>query len=87
MDHASDTQRTEATRHRYRPGLFWTLILVPLLYFLSSGPAFKLSNKHILPDKLFGLVYAPLEYLANTSTTFNSLFAWYLIDIWHCTPD
>jgi hypothetical protein len=87
MDHTPDRQQAEAPRQRHWPGFFWMLTLAPLLYLLSSGPALKLSNKHILSDKLFGFVYSPLEYLANTSTTFNSLFAWYLIDIWHCTPD
>ena len=36
------------------------LVLLPILYFLSIGPALWLTNREMISDSFFKTVYAPL---------------------------
>ncbi len=58
--------------------LLWLLVLLFVVYPLSSGPVMKLwSVAGFSPDPILGF-YAPLIYLAFYSEGFRRLLIWYL---------
>jgi len=68
---------------RDRPGSLWIvwIILVPLVYVLSIGPAARLvAMPNINPDYLV-VIYRPLGLVADNCPPLKSVLRWY-IDLW-----
>jgi hypothetical protein len=57
------------------------MLLLPLLYILSSGPALWITVNVRLPATLWNVAYWPLTYARDTVPGFHSRFQWYL-DLW-----
>lgn len=57
------------------------LALLPVLYFLSSGPALWVTVNARLPATLWEVAYWPLTFARDTVPGFHSRFQWYL-DLW-----
>ena len=53
------------------------LILVPLLYILSCGPAVILINRGYLSEEGFRIVYYPLDLAARSSRGIRDSLEWY----------
>jgi hypothetical protein len=53
------------------------VVLMPILYVLSSGPAVWLYSKGLMGDGPF-VVYKPLEMVGERSPTFMAALCWYL---------
>jgi len=53
------------------------LILVPLLYILSCGPAVVLINRGYLSEDGFRIVYYPLDLVARSSHGIRDSLEWY----------
>jgi hypothetical protein len=51
------------------------LLLLPVLYILSVGPAFWLMDEQLQP---YAVIYTPLFRAADSSRTFERLLFWYL---------
>ena len=52
--------------------------LLPLLYFLSVGPAVWLANHGVLSERLVNGFYYPLESIGGWSSTFHDVLGSYL---------
>ncbi len=78
---AENTATAEAAQSKPRPNqhlVLWTLVLVFVVYPLSSGPLVKLwATAGFSPDPMLGL-YTPLIYLAFYIPAFRSALGWYL---------
>ena len=57
------------------------LLLLPLLYLLSIGPALWLLKEGYFPGPAFGRVYYPLTWLSEKSQWFGEAIGWYM-DFW-----
>jgi hypothetical protein len=56
----------------------WTLIALPAIYVLSSGPANWLSNRGYIDfDALMG-VYDPLDTICDKNEAVSEFYSWYL---------
>jgi len=58
--------------------------LVLLAYLLSVGPFYWLMVHHMPPEPLLRallVIYAPVDWLADNSESFESALAWYL-ELW-----
>ena len=76
-------QETPTDEHKralsLRPGLVViAIVLSPLLYALSSGPALWLTAKVQLPAAWWNVVYWPLTFGRDTVPGFHELLQWYL---------
>lgn len=58
-----------------------SLLLVPVLYVLSSGPALWVTVNAPLPAALWDFVYYPLTFCRDLSPQFHQTFQRYL-DFW-----
>lgn len=79
------TESKPGTQERGSPGvvvlLVALLVLLPVFYVLSVGPAQWLSNRGYLSqgvESLLGLAYTPLQLLFNNWEPFRNLMIWYL---------
>ena len=52
------------------------LLMLPLLYFLSSGPAIYLMNRGYISKD--GNLYAPLQWACDHCEPFHQAVKWYL---------
>ncbi len=85
-----DTSRDQAQvvpepQPRVRRGVRWLfrgLVIVLLVYPLSSGPAAKLDSMGLLPLKIYPTVYRPLIYFASAAGL-SRLLDWYIWDLWN----
>lgn len=66
----------EAPRNLWTSWLMW-LVLAPVLYVLSIGPANWLGQNGCLPAWAF-TIYTPLDYLPPSITTIINLY----MDLW-----
>jgi hypothetical protein len=57
------------------------LVVVPILYVLSSGPAIWLGHKGVLPVEFILVVYSPIDWACDSSESFKRALEWY-IDLW-----
>ena len=57
------------------------LILLPVLYILSAGPAFWLWGRGSLSDDAVEMIYAPLYFASDHSEWANDAFSWY-VGLW-----
>ena len=62
--------------------LFRGIVLVLLVYPLSSGPAAKLDSKGLLPSGVYPTVYRPLIRFASLAGLTRAL-DWYIWDLWN----
>lgn len=53
-------------------------ILLPLLYFLSSGPMLWLTVTTGLPTTVWNVLYWPLTWSRDVIPGFHEFFQWYL---------
>jgi hypothetical protein len=81
---SSVEQEAHHTRPRGLSPALWIILLLLLVYPLSTGPVIKLhtaltgsSNR----DFLF-VVYAPLIWLSRTCPPVEQFFDWYVADLW-----
>ncbi len=58
-----------------------SLLLIPVLYILSSGPALWVTVNAPLPAALWDVVYYPLTFCRDLSPQFHETFQRYL-DFW-----
>ena len=56
------------------------LLLLPVGYVLSLGPAVWMHDRGWLPDSV-GIVYWPLIMLCKYSSTFEEMMNWY-VELW-----
>jgi hypothetical protein len=61
-------------------GIVVALVLLPLLYAPSVGPAVWLHQRGLIPDAM-SYVYSPLEWAAHKSPHFESVLIWY-VTLW-----
>lgn len=54
------------------------LVLVPLLYILSAGPAIKLMSRGYISESALMSVYFPLEYVSENCAPLGEGIGWYL---------
>jgi hypothetical protein len=73
---ADETQ----VRRRYGLWIALALVLAPVLYMLSAGPAVYLVERTGTGDDAARIVYAPLIWLAE-NTPLRGPLVWY-IDLW-----
>ncbi len=79
----SDSVASEMPReHRSLRWLFRVLVLLLLIYPLSSGPAAKLDSKGLLPARVYPTVYTPLINLASAAGL-TRVLDWYIWDLWN----
>jgi hypothetical protein len=64
----------------------WAVVLLPLIYFLSVGPALKLRDTRALPDPLFQTVYTPLEHAERACPALSRSVYWYATTVWRWRP-
>jgi hypothetical protein len=53
------------------------LLLAPVLYVLSTGPAVWMYDRGVIPDHVF-IVYAPIEWAADRVPPIEKAMLWYL---------
>jgi hypothetical protein len=53
------------------------LVLLPLLYVLSCGPAVALMTRGYLSEEAFNVVYFPLRLAAQSSSWIGRPLEWY----------
>jgi hypothetical protein len=53
-------------------------IVLPILYFLSSGPTYRLAEADYLDGKTYRAIYSPLVWLCHVSPSFNQVWKHYL---------
>ena len=69
------------------PTLFvWALILLPLAYFLSTGPIAKLEQLGWLKSDSVECLYAPLGWVCQFAP-FDRLLIYYLAYVWRIPID
>jgi len=86
---ASDTEEIQPTElpdseaARGKPGSLWILwiILVPLFYVLSIGPAQRLAAMPGINPDILIVIYAPLRFVADNCPPIKSVLRWY-VDLW-----
>jgi hypothetical protein len=79
----SDRQDSSDEARRGGFGTFtWLLVLLLVLYPLSTGPALKLAEHDVISLDALEYVYAPLGWLAQHSPPVQAFFDWYLGDVW-----
>ena len=61
----------------YAIGLALLLILLPVLYVLSTGPAAWLWAHGYISEDALGVLYAPLNFACDCSEGVAVLFDWY----------
>lgn len=54
------------------------VVLVPLLYILSAGPAIKLMSRGYISESALMSVYFPLEYVSENCAPLGEGIGWYL---------
>jgi hypothetical protein len=64
----------------------WVVVILPLLYFLSVGPALKLKDRGIISESVVLTIYAPLFQCAESSPPFRKIFIWYVCNVWRWRP-
>ncbi len=52
-----------------------------VLYILSTGPAAKLYQRHVIPEAAFS-IYAPVDFLYQRSSPAKRALDWYVQDVW-----
>jgi hypothetical protein len=57
------------------------LLLFPIAYVLSVGPACLLVNEHILEEQVLETVYAPIIIVSDWSPTIGECMGWY-VELW-----
>ena len=74
---------SEVNRH---PGVFrglywltWIILILPVIYVLSLGPAF-----HVLPLSVIGKVYGPLIRFEEHCPPLERFQTWYMEKVWRC---
>jgi hypothetical protein len=55
------------------------VLALPILYFLSSGPTYRLAEAGYLVGKTYRAIYSPLMWLSHVSPGFNTVWKHYLI--------
>ena len=53
------------------------LVILPLLYVLSFGPACRLVNEEFMSIETLGVIYSPLLWAGNKFQTFGDFLIWY----------
>jgi hypothetical protein len=53
------------------------LLLLPMLYVLSIGPAVWLLDRGAISKKLLYTAYAPVDWLVHQNETFGDAMEWY----------
>ena len=57
------------------------LVVLPILYAISSGPAFYLFRLAGLPTRTWDAVYMPIRVVAVFFPPFNRFLVWY-VNLW-----
>lgn len=75
----------EASNDPRRSGfgtLGWIVVVLLVVYPLSTGPAVKLAEHDMVSDTTLEIVYAPLIWLTEHCPPVKDFFDWYLSDVW-----
>ena len=77
-----DEERDDSGPTRVRPIKTWPiavpLVVVPMVYVLSMGPAVLLRNRGFITQDSFLWFYAPVVWLDSRSAYVNLALEWYL---------
>ena len=57
------------------------LLLIPVLYLLGMGPAFRLAAEDIIEMRTFAAIYRPVLFIGERSDTAKAVIGWYT-DLW-----
>ena len=57
---------------------FLVLLLLPILYFLSVGPAILLVNQGVVNEEVLDIVYFPLIQIYDLMPALQAPMDWYL---------
>ena len=76
----SQTDSAAPKSHGLRFWPVW-ILAVPVLYVLSIGPAFRLWQSRLIPERPMTAFYAPLGKLLMASPVTARCYAWYL-NLW-----
>jgi hypothetical protein len=69
------------------PGrLACVLASLPLLYFMSAGPALKLTEKNLPLASGVRTLYRPLFFCSYRCPPLAKSLDWYLVKVWHWWP-
>lgn len=63
-------------------GWLTTIVLLLVVYVLSTGPALILNFKGYLPTQGIEIFYAPLDALSRTCPPIEQFMRWYIRDVW-----
>jgi hypothetical protein len=83
----SEHPAVQIDRHRRLTNTLLFLVLGPVLYFLSIGPAAKLDDKGLLPHEAVQTVYRPISILVKKNDTLRACVWWYLNEVWKVKRD
>lgn len=85
----TDTQRSESSGRKRRIGggplVAVALIVLPVLYVLSIGPAFWLADHDKISISAYQTIYLPLGFLTTLSQTLERFIEVYL-EWWAVLP-
>jgi hypothetical protein len=72
--------QTDSRHHGFFGWLLWFPVFL-LVYFLSVGPAVRLTGKGVLPGQAFEVLYSPLIWLCHLSEPTRKLY-WQYVLLW-----
>jgi hypothetical protein len=76
---ASQEKQTCSTERSLRLGrIALPIILLPLIYFLSMGPAYMLYRHSMVSQSTVAAIYGPLGLLADNCRPIRGTLEWYL---------
>ena len=81
----ADTTNAEETRSDLRKAVSWIgalLIVLPIIYILSMGPATKLVDFHVITISAWKTFYSPLAPVCSRCEPFRDFLMWYIFDVW-----
>ena len=79
-----DAKSTEQNQDTKSFGfLRWVLVALILffIYFLSSGPAYRLADNRIISQEFVSVVYTPLDELCIQTEVSYRIYTWYF-ELW-----
>src|SRR5215467_159315 len=83
MDQVHEAEDYSKNSTGYHSSWFlWTAIMLPLIYFLSTGPVVKLRQTGRISPGAVLTIYAPLIQLSQICPPLDNLLKWYVRDVW-----
>ena len=77
----TDPEKPKGNRRLFLYLVFIGLFFSPVLYLFSAGPAVYLWKRGFIPQRVFKVVYAPVERLVQVDSVREPLM-WYYSKFW-----